>query len=51
MYCPKCNKTIPDEVVEGKAKQLKDRFGTDELARGVCPVCHTKLIDPKRKGK
>lgn len=49
MYCPKCEKTIPDEKLEEKAKRLAEQFNSDALAKGNCPVCGTKLVAPKRK--
>ncbi|QLH74490.1 MAG: hypothetical protein HPY73_02830 [Methanomassiliicoccales archaeon] len=49
MYCPKCGKTIPDERLEEINRTLVERFNKDSLSKGLCPVCGTKLIAPKRK--
>jgi hypothetical protein len=49
MYCPKCCKNIPDERLEEIDKQLQEQFNKDSLAKGLCPVCGTKLIALKKK--
>jgi len=49
MYCPKCEKTIPDERLAEIDKQIQAQFGKDSLSKGLCPVCGTKLIAPKKK--
>ncbi|HSV42701.1 MAG TPA: hypothetical protein VLH13_04745 [Methanomassiliicoccales archaeon] len=51
MYCPKCDKTIPDEKLEEIHRQLVEQFKKDSLAQGKCPVCSTTLIGPKKRGK
>lgn len=49
MYCPKCNKTIPDERLEDIGKKLAEQYKSDAIAKGNCPVCGTPLLSPKRK--
>jgi ssDNA-binding Zn-finger/Zn-ribbon topoisomerase 1 len=45
MFCPKCNKTIPDEKVEEINKRLVDQFRSD------CPVCGTIMLNGKERRK
>lgn len=45
MYCPKCDRTIPDDRIAAIDKELRERFGVKELGEGRCPVCKTQLID------
>lgn len=45
IYCPKCNKSVPKEELEERARQLMAMIGIDSLSRGVCPVCGTRMID------
>lgn len=49
MYCPKCEKAIKRERLAEIEKRLKEDFGTDSLAKGLCPVCGTPLIDLSKK--
>jgi ssDNA-binding Zn-finger/Zn-ribbon topoisomerase 1 len=49
MYCPKCEKNIPDERLEEINKRLQEQFNKDSLSKGLCPVCGTKLLAPKKK--
>jgi RNA polymerase-binding transcription factor DksA len=51
MYCAKCDKTIPDERLQEISLKLAEQFGNDSLSKGVCPVCGTRLMNPKRKAK
>jgi len=56
VYCPKCEKSVPKEELEERAKQLYAMFGDKSLATGRCPVCGTMMIDvdkaeEKRKKK
>lgn len=51
MYCPKCNKTVPDEKVAEINKRLVDQFKSDSLARGHCPVCGTIMLNGKERRK
>jgi hypothetical protein len=49
MYCPKCNKTIPDDRVEEISRRLAEQFKSDALVKGNCPVCGTRLMTPKKR--
>ncbi|MGD0057534.1 MAG: hypothetical protein ABSB83_06760 [Methanomassiliicoccales archaeon] len=49
MYCPKCEKTIKKERLEEIRKELKNRFDSNSLERGICPVCGTQLIEMSKK--
>jgi ssDNA-binding Zn-finger/Zn-ribbon topoisomerase 1 len=51
MYCPKCDRTIPDEKVQEISKELEARFKSDALANGQCPVCKTPLLASKERRK
>lgn len=52
MYCPKCDKTIKRERIAEVNLTLKERFKSDSLERGLCPVCGTRLFDlSKKEGK
>jgi ssDNA-binding Zn-finger/Zn-ribbon topoisomerase 1 len=52
MYCPKCDKTIKRERIAEVNITLKERFKSDNLERGLCPVCGTRLFDlSKKEGK
>jgi ssDNA-binding Zn-finger/Zn-ribbon topoisomerase 1 len=48
MYCPKCKKTIKADRMEKVDAELQRRFKNDSLSRGLCPVCSTPLVAPKR---
>jgi len=45
VYCPKCNKSIPKDELEERARQLINMVGNDSLLKGRCPVCGTGMID------
>ena len=45
LYCARCDKTIPKEELEERAKRLFEMFGNESLLSGKCPVCGTVLID------
>lgn len=45
LYCVKCDKTIPKEELEERARRLLEMFGNESLSVGKCPVCGTVLID------
>jgi predicted nucleic acid-binding Zn ribbon protein len=45
LYCVRCDKSIPKEELEERAKRLFEMFGDRSLASGRCPVCGTTLID------
>jgi hypothetical protein len=49
MYCPKCEKTVKRERLEEIRKELKDRFESTSLDKGICPVCGTSLIDVSKR--
>ncbi len=52
MYCPKCDKTIKPERIAEVNLKLKERFNSDKLEKGLCPVCGTRLFDlTKKEGK
>jgi len=44
-YCPKCDRTIPKELVGKVDRELKERFDIDRLSKRRCPVCDTDYID------
>ena len=50
MYCPKCDKTIKRERIAEINLTLKEKFKSDNLERGLCPVCGTQLFDLSKKG-
>jgi uncharacterized protein with PIN domain len=45
LYCARCDKSIPKEELEERAKRLIEMFGNRSLESGRCPVCGTALID------
>jgi ssDNA-binding Zn-finger/Zn-ribbon topoisomerase 1 len=49
MYCPKCDKTIKRERIAEVNLTLKEKFKSDNLERGLCPVCGTRLFDLSKK--
>jgi len=49
MYCPKCEKSIKRERIAEVNLALKERFKSDSLERGLCPVCGTRLFDLSKK--
>ncbi len=53
MYCPKCERTIKKERIEEIREELKRRYRSDSLEKGLCPVCGTPLIEVsmKREGR
>ncbi len=48
MHCPRCQRTISPEKLEEKREALRREFGNDDLDRGLCPVCGTKMVDLRR---
>jgi len=54
VYCPKCEKSIPKDQLEERARQLLAMTGNDSLSKGKCPVCGMRMIDvdaAKKKGE
>jgi len=51
LHCPRCKKNIDKAKVEEIDAQLMNTYQNDSLRRGVCPVCHTPLIDTEKKVK
>jgi ssDNA-binding Zn-finger/Zn-ribbon topoisomerase 1 len=54
MYCPRCDKTIKKERLAQANRELKERFGSSALDKGLCPVCGCRLLDrdaTRRKGE
>jgi ssDNA-binding Zn-finger/Zn-ribbon topoisomerase 1 len=49
MYCPKCDKSIKRERIAEVNLTLKEKFKTNNLERGLCPVCGTRLFDLSKK--
>lgn len=49
MYCPKCERMIKKERIEEIREELKKRFKSESLERGLCPVCGTPLIDKSKE--
>jgi len=49
MYCPKCERMIKKERIEEIREELKRRFKSESLERGLCPVCGTPLIDKSKE--
>ncbi|HJX04918.1 MAG TPA: hypothetical protein VJ489_03775 [Thermoplasmata archaeon] len=47
-YCPRCDRAIAKERVEGADRELKSRFGMNQLSHLKCPVCDTEYIDLDR---
>lgn len=45
LYCARCDKSIPKEDLEERARRLLEMFGSESLSSGKCPVCGTVLID------
>jgi len=45
LYCVRCDRAIPKEGLEDRAKQLVEMFGDGSLISGKCPVCGTVLVD------
>jgi ssDNA-binding Zn-finger/Zn-ribbon topoisomerase 1 len=50
-YCPKCNRKIPKERVDGADQELRERFGVDKLSLLRCPVCDCEYIDLDKVAK
>ena len=48
VYCPRCDKSIPKDQLEERARQLLAMTGDDSLSMGRCPVCGTGMIDMDR---
>jgi hypothetical protein len=51
MYCPKCDKSIKRERIAEVNLTLKEKFKSNNLERGLCPVCGTRLFDLSKKEK
>jgi len=49
MYCPKCEKTIKRERIAEVNLTLKEKFGSNNLEKGLCPVCGIRLFDLSKK--
>jgi uncharacterized protein with PIN domain len=49
MYCPKCDKTIKRERIAAVNLALKEKFNSNNLEKGLCPVCGTRLFDLSKK--
>ena len=49
MYCPKCEKTIKRERITEVNLTLKEKFGSNNLEKGLCPVCGIRLFDLSKK--
>ena len=45
VYCPRCDRSIPKEEIEERAKMLASMTGNNSLVKGRCPVCGTGMID------
>jgi ssDNA-binding Zn-finger/Zn-ribbon topoisomerase 1 len=45
MYCPRCEKTIKKERLAQVNRELKERFASSALDKGLCPVCGYRLLD------
>lgn len=48
LHCPRCKKDIDKSKVDEIDARLMNTFQNDSLRRGVCPVCHTPLIDTEK---
>jgi ssDNA-binding Zn-finger/Zn-ribbon topoisomerase 1 len=49
MYCPKCEKTIKRERIAEVNLTMKEKFNSNNLEKGLCPVCGTRLFDLSKK--
>jgi uncharacterized protein with PIN domain len=49
MYCPKCDKTIKRERIAAVNLTLKENFKNNNLEKGLCPICGTRLFDLSKK--